>query len=294
MLCPLFAAAQETYPFVQRDSALHLDIHRPAGTPNGYTVLHVFGGGFVSGSRNTQWDAAYCRQMADLGYTVVSIDYRLGLRGVRKVGITNVAPLENAFYMAAEDCSAAVRYLVEHAGELGIDADKIILEGVSAGAITVLMTDFGRCNHLAYTAELPEGWKPAGVVAYSGAIYSVYGALKWADKPAPTLLFHGMEDKIVPYHQIAVGKRGLYGANSIVKRLDKFSYPYCVYRFLGLGHEVCMGGPKTPEEFNLFVSEYIAAARELFKDITFRDASIRSSKFTYLTLRDIYKKQKLQ
>jgi len=157
----------------------------------------------------------------------------------------------------------------------------------------VLMTDFGRCNRLDYAAQLPAGWKPAAVVAYSGAVYSKNGALKWAEEPAPVLLFHGMEDKIVTYKKIALGKRGLYGADAIVKRLDKFSHPYCVYRFPSLGHEVCMGGPMTIDELNLFVKEYVVSGRTLYEDITKRDAAVKPSNFTNLTLKDLYKRKKL-
>ena len=123
------------------------------------------------------------------------------------------------------------------------------------------MTDFARCNSLACAAELPENWQPAGVVAYSGAIYSKTGPLKREKQPAPTLLFHGQVDKIVPYKQITLYPRGLYGANAIVKKLDKYEYPFQVYRFPGLGHEVSVCGPLTVEELNLFVQQYIRAGR---------------------------------
>lgn len=290
--CVLGLQAQETYPFVQRDTTLHLDIYRPTAEPNGYTVVHVFGGGFVFGARNSKWDREYCQLLAANGYTAVAIDYRLGLRGATNVGVGNLQPLEKAFYMAVEDCSAAVRFLVGNAEQLGIAPDKIILEGSSAGAITVLMTDFGRCNALPYAAELPEGWKPAGVVAYSGAIYSTRGALKWNTEPAPTVLFHGTVDKIVTYKQITLLPRGFYGANAIAKRLDKFAYPYCIYRFPDLGHEVSIGGPVTIEELNLFVHEYLRDARRLRKDVTMRDEAFHPSAFSNMTLRDLYKKKK--
>ena len=280
---------QESYTYVERDSALMLDIYAPIDSANGYTVVHVFGGGFIHGSRTKAWDRDYCRQLASRGYRAVAIDYRLGLKGAKKVGIGNIEVLENAFYMAAADCCAAIRYLVAHARELGIEPDKIILEGSSAGAITVLMTDYGRCNGLEYTRELPEGWRPAGVIAYSGAIYSKEGKLKWAQAPAPTLLFHGEKDRIVTYKQIVVGKRGLYGGSKIAKRLAKSQYPYRIYRFPELGHEVSVGGPMTLEELDLFVSQHLRSGRVIEEDITMRDAAIRPSKFTYMRLKDLYK-----
>lgn len=293
-LCWVWTAwGQETYPFVQRDTTtLMLDLYRPAEPANGYTVVHIYGGGFINGSRTKQWDADYCRRLAEMGYTAVAMDYRLGLRSTYTDGKSKLQALKDAFYMAAADCSAAVRYLVEHGKELGIAADKIILEGSSAGAITALMTDFGRCNGLAFAAELPEGWKPAGVVAYSGAIYSETGSLKWAQAPAPTLLFHGEVDKIVPYKQIVLGRKGLYGSSAITKKMEKYEYPYCVYRLKNLGHEVSVAGPMTTGELEFFVQQYVKDGRRLYEDVTMRDASVGPSKWTDMRLRDLYKKPK--
>ena len=179
-VCGTYGQQPKTYAFAERDTTLRLDIYYPdAETDNGYTIVHVYGGGFVTGCRTNKWDADYCRQLADNGYTAVAIDYRLGLRGVSNVGIGNVSALEHAFYIAVEDCSAAIAYLVTHSQDLGIDPKKIIIEGSSAGAITALMTDFARCNKLECARELPADWAPAGIVAYGGAIYSRQGKAKW-------------------------------------------------------------------------------------------------------------------
>lgn len=280
--------AQTTYPFVQRDTTLSLDIYYPA-RPNGYTIIHIFGGGFISGSRTNKWDADYCRQLTDSGYTAIAIDYRLGLRGVKKVGLGNVSALENAFYLAAQDCSAAIAYLVKNADQLHIDAGKIIIEGSSAGAIAALMTEYGRCNRLTCTAELPDGWKPAAIVAYSGAIYSKQGKIRWDyDTPAPILLFHGTADKIVTYDKIKFGKLGLYGANAIVKQIDKRNLPYTVYRYTDLGHEVSIAGPITMDELNLFVKQYVIEKKQRHTDITQRDDAYPPSEYSNKTTKDLY------
>ena len=69
--------------------------------------------------------------------------------------------------MAVEDCSAAVVYLIE---KEGVDADKVILAGSSAGAIMALQTDYMPSNGSWYTALLPDTLRFAGVIAYSGAV----------------------------------------------------------------------------------------------------------------------------
>ena len=292
IVCSTGLYAQQTYAFVERDSTLYLDVYKPTAEANGYTVIHIFGGGFVNGSRTTKWDADYCRMLAANGYTAVAIDYRLGLRGVENVGFSSLSALENAFYMAAADCSAAVSYLVEHAEDIDINPEKIILEGSSAGAIAALMAEYGRCNKLDYAAELPGEWKPAGVVAYSGAIYSTAGKLKWADSPAPILLFHGTADRIVNYKQIEFARKGLYGANAIVKRLNKFNIPFCVYRYTDLGHEISIAGPLTIAELNMFVKQYIIDKRKLHCDITIRDDAYPPGEFSNKTVKDLYDKNR--
>ena len=289
MMTVASAYSQQSYPYVERDSTLYLDVYQPTAEANGYTVVHIFGGGFMFGSRLNKWDSDYCRLLASNGYTAVAMDYRLGLKGVKNVGIGNIPALENAFYMAAEDCSAAVAFLVSHAEELGINPEKIILCGSSAGAITALMTDYGRCNSLPFAAALPSDWKPAGIIAYSGAIYSTLHGLRWQLPPAPTMLLHGTVDKLVTYKKIVFGKRGLYGADAIAKQMDKNDYSYCIYRLKNLGHEVSIGGPKTIDELNLFVKQFITDGRALHTDITMRDDSIRPGKFTNLRVKDLYK-----
>jgi len=281
--------AQQTYPFVERDTTLHLDIYRPS-VSNGYTIIHIFGGGFIGGYRHNKWDADYCRKLTENGYTAVAIDYRLGLRGVTNVGLGNLTALKNAFYMAVEDCSAAIAYLVSNASKLYIDPQKIIIEGSSAGAITALMTDYARCNSLPCASELPKDWRPAGIVAYSGAIYSEKGKVKWENaQPSPTLLFHGTADKVVFYKQLELGKQGLYGANALAKRFKKYNLPYCIYRYTDLGHEVSVGGPVTIDELNLFIKQYITDHKPLHTDITQTNDSILPTSFSNMTVRDLYR-----
>ncbi len=91
------------------------------GAPAGPTlpclvVLH--GGGWVLGNIATH--EGLCRRFAALGECcVVSVEYRL-------------AP-EHPYPAAVEDGAAALRWVVEHAAELGIDAGRIAVGGDSAG-----------------------------------------------------------------------------------------------------------------------------------------------------------------
>ncbi|HEX9834781.1 MAG TPA: alpha/beta hydrolase, partial [Mycobacterium sp.] len=81
-------------------------------------VLWLHGGGYIVGT--PAFEAAGSARLArDLGAVVVSPGYRL-------------AP-ENPFPAGLDDCMAVLRWMREHAGELGIDSDRIAVIGASAG-----------------------------------------------------------------------------------------------------------------------------------------------------------------
>jgi len=91
-------------------------------------VLDIHGGGFAVGTVALD-DGPNADIVRATGALVVSVDYRL-------------AP-EHPYPAAAEDCYAALRWLVEHADELGVDPRRIAVLGDSAGgglaATTALM-----------------------------------------------------------------------------------------------------------------------------------------------------------
>jgi acetyl esterase len=94
-------------------------LYRPSG--NGSHPLHVFfhGGGWCRGTL-AQRDSRCRDTAAGAECVVASVDYRL-------------AP-ESPFPTATEDCFAALIWLADHAGELGIDGGRISVGGESAGA----------------------------------------------------------------------------------------------------------------------------------------------------------------
>lgn len=100
--------------------------HHRAGRAPGIFFIH--GGGLMAGDRFSEaewfvdWAAAF-------GIVAISVDYRL-------------AP-EHGFPAGVEDCRAGLQWVAEQSGELGIDAERLLIGGVSAGgglaAATALM-----------------------------------------------------------------------------------------------------------------------------------------------------------
>ena len=141
---PVVAQQQKTYKYVERDSALYLDVWSPeVPRSDRACVIALFGGGFIVGERNNELQCDIARQLTARGYTVVSPDYRLGLKDSAMVASHNTLTKSNDLFqwvidIAAEDCAAAIAYVVANAGKLNINPDRIVLTGCSAGAITVL------------------------------------------------------------------------------------------------------------------------------------------------------------
>ena len=254
-------------------------------------MVYVFGGGFVVGARNDSMSVKACRILADRGFTAVSIDYRLWLKRMSPDNIkwTKVFDyFDSSIRVATEDCCAALRYLVDNSGQLAIDPSKIILTGNSAGAVTILQTDYCRANSRLEAAVLPEGWKPAAVIPYAGAVFETQGKLKYKTPPAPTCFFHGTEDKIVFYKTFHVGKHRLAGASWLAKhRFKKNRYPYWIMRFKGRGHEVAGYLPDTIHEFEAFVNAALAG-RVTYYDAKCEDEALKPNKWTKMNIIQLY------
>lgn len=94
-------------------------LYRPAGLPSPAPVLFwIHGGGMVLGSVANDDD--YCiSQASHVNIAVASVEYRL-------------AP-EHPFPVPVEDSYAGLRWLSQHASDLGLDSERIAVGGASAG-----------------------------------------------------------------------------------------------------------------------------------------------------------------
>ena len=235
-----------TYLYVERDTcSLYMDVYNPAkGSQTSIdgkqkpTVVFMFGGGFIGGARDDESYNEWFRMLTQNGYRVVSIDYRLGLKGSKRVGVAQVNVLDKAIHMAVEDLFSATAFMIENAETLGIDPANIVISGSSAGAISVMQAEYEICNRTSWAKALPEGFNYAGVMSFSGAILSRKGKVKYEEEPCATLMLHGTADALVPYNQIAFFNLGFFGGGKLVERFKKFGYSYNMYHFIDYGHEI--------------------------------------------------------
>lgn len=285
-----------TYPFVERDSTLYLDVHQPTvKRADKAAVLSVFGGGFIVGKRDDKLQSRLADSLTQRGFTVINIDYRLGLKDSLMVAThQKLTDMDDLFQycigIATEDCAAAVKWVVEHADEIDIDPTKIALTGSSAGAITVLQLDFCRANGWPQASALPEGWKPAAVIPYAGGVMCKPADLKYETDPAPTLLMHGDKDKIVAYRSLGLPfSAKLFGSNAIDMQMDKQGIPHWFIRFKGIGHEVASWFPGSVDLFCAFVDQCLSG-RVSTLDATMTDEVLQPTEWTKMNVFQLYKK----
>lgn len=186
------------YKEVEEGRALELEIFEPTEQLEEggklSCVVFFYGGGWVNGTtRQFHEQAAY---FSDLGMLAICADYRTK----RSHGTTP--------YEAVSDAKSAMAWVRENADKLGVDPQKVIAAGGSAGG------HLAACAGMYNTGDSINA-VPNAMVLYNPVLDTTekgYGASKMREDKeelspchlvqegiAPTLVLHGTADKIVPY-----------------------------------------------------------------------------------------------
>ena len=283
LLCALaFAQGKKTtYMVAQRDTCdLYMDVYEPVEIPGDTlhrpTILYVFGGGFITGRRDDPWVLPWFKLLNENGYRVVSVDYRLGLKGIRMRFdlfhlIQSAGYTKTAVDMGVEDVFASVRYLADHP-ELGVDMDHIVIAGSSAGAMISLSSELEACNRTVRAEILPEGFHFAGVMSFAGAIMSDTGKPDSKRAPCPQLLIHGDKDGAVTFTKMGFGRWGMFGSSYLVESvLQPAGYTYQFYRYVGHTHDMAANMVANWPEEKRFLEVSVIGGKPLTIDCTIDD-----------------------
>lgn len=233
---------------------LTLDLYYPAGanTSKKYPfVMMIHGGSYINGDKADM--KGNCAILADSGYVVASMNYRMGWRNGTGTCDGDTASQKLAAYRALQDANAAMRYLVANADKYAINTDWLFIGGNSAGSSLALNTTY-ITDAIAKTM-LPDTRAALGPVNTGGNTYTntfkikgvcnMWGALPdsnliTAASGVPTISFHGTADSVVPYdighNQSCPNMSIIYGSACIHRRLVAYNVPVLSNFVIGQGH----------------------------------------------------------
>ncbi len=258
-----------TYTYATKDGEeLKFDLYMPAleFEKNKVVFIYVHGGGFCGGNRSAGKN--FCTRLARYGYAALSLSYRLTRKGTDTMFGCGCPANEKlaAFQSSVEDIQDATSFLIQNREQFGIDPQKIILGGSSAGAEAVLNAAYQPPN--CYGLD-------SGPVAYAGVI-SMAGAIPdlsriYDESAIPSMFFHGTCDNLVPYgtaphHYCKENEAGyiiLHGGYSIAEKLRELGKPYWLVTICGGAHEWA-GKPMTVffDEMICFCNDFVIQGKK--------------------------------
>jgi len=221
---------------------LALDVYRlrDQGDEGKPTLVFIHGGAWKTGKRSDY--LPYLIDYAKKGYVTATVSYRL----------SRVAK----FPAAVRDVNCAVRWLKIHAEEFGIDPERMVLIGGSAGGHLSMMVGYAgeeelfqpECETDSVSSEVravvnlygptdlttEEARGRGEPISFLGATYEEHPELYQQVSPRfyirpglpPTLIFHGTIDSVVPVSQ----------ADSLAQWLAEAGVPHDYHRLHGWPH----------------------------------------------------------
>lgn len=193
-------------------------------------IIFSFGGGWEGGSRNDGGLTTGFEPFTSMGYAVVAIDYRLGIKIAKErkefTPENGTAMYLRAIEWGVEDIFDSTSFVLKHADEWNIDKDQIVLMGGSSGATDSLVAEYNVANETELARNhLPAGFRYAGVISMAGAFWlKATTPLLFKNKPAPIMFFHGAKDQLVTYDEVQ-GPFSGYGPVYYSRRFAGPDYP---------------------------------------------------------------------
>lgn len=261
---------ENTYKFENVSYGTHerhtLNLYIPADKESVGLVLMIHGGAWIGGDKADY--AGEVERVLGMGYAVASVNYRYISDDVDLIDVT-------------DDIQLAVAKIKELSEKRGIEINKMVLTGVSAGGHLAML--------YAYSRDDDSAIKPVAVLNYCGptdlsddAYYFDNGlgdgeyvaqVLSWAcgykhtfatreeakealwnvsplkyvdENTVPTVINHGMKDNIVPFSN----------AVSLRDKFDELGVTYVFNAYPNSGHGLNEDAENTDKSYELY-SEYL-------------------------------------
>ncbi len=227
--------ADEVITFkVTPTSELKLHVYYPNDSKQGENrpvVVSFFGGGWNGGNPKQFFEQ--CEYYATLGLVGISAEYRVKSRD-------KTTPFESV-----ADAKSAIRWVRAHAKELGIDPDRIVASGGSAGghvaACTALIEKFDDKNDAnADVSSVPNAmmlFNPVVNTSSEGYGKASFDGEELTMSPfhnvragmPPTLIFHGTQDPTVPFKNAVDFTNFMKACGNDIRFVTAFGAPHSFF-----------------------------------------------------------------
>lgn len=294
-------AIKKTYNFAgfSKEGYCKMDVYTPIRPrADRACVIALHGGGFAEGARDDEWSVRTADALTGKGFVVVCPDYRLGMQDEWIVKEnSSLLRLGKLFQycvdLALEDLGKVISYLWLKSEELQINMNRVVLMGCSAGAIVALQYEYLRATverygEIKYRQIVAGAFKPAAIVAYAGAVLANHFEYNYPPSVAPTLLFHGLKDRIVRPGKIPCSlNKSFFGSKRVFKKMSRLPNPICwMFLVKNIGHEVSMILPETVDIFCSFFEHALDSELSLIR-ATICDVHITPTEWTTKTIWDL-------
>lgn len=233
----------ESLPYKEGMPEAVLDLYLPDSSEKKAVVLVIHGGGWTSGSRKGNREVAVAHRLAEDGFAVASLDYRL-------------AP-KSRWPAQLEDVRSALRYLAGQTDKYQLDMARVALFGGSAGGHIALMAAYNQdrvqegpairavvafypITNLLTRQETDKAGKSLGIIK-EGTGEKLLGVTRQTNEvmwkqasptsyvnqnSPPTFLAHGRKDNVVNWEQ----------TSELISILDEARVPHEVVYLDEAGH----------------------------------------------------------
>jgi hypothetical protein len=268
---------------------LNMDLYFPAGAKTGDKnplVMLMHGGSYLNGDKADLQNE--CQILADSGFVVASINYRLGWRSGTTTCGGDSASETRAAYRALQDANGALRFLMYNSIAFSVNPDWVFVGGSSAGSSLALNTTY--ISDPVAMFFLPTIYAQLGAVNNAGnnltntfkikGVCNMWGALPDSNlinefSATPTISFHGTNDDVVPYdvgyNESCTNYVKLFGSACIHRRLVVYNTPVISNFVIGGGH-----GP------SVYTPEYLMGNTACFFKKIINNLPITSTVYTSL------------
>jgi acetyl esterase/lipase len=214
--------------------ALTFDVFRPKEKANGIGVLFMVSGGWVSSWTEPKKSLPLFKHLLESGYTVIAVRHGSSPRFLVPECVSDV--------------QLALDFIAKHAGQWQVDPKRLGVFGFSAGGhLSLMLGTVGGVQkgseHIARVAAVVAVFPPTDLAPYvdpKNPLREQFPALKFdpakaesvsplmhvTSDDAPTLLFHGDKDELVP----------LWHSQKIQKAFDSASVPNKLVVIPDAGH----------------------------------------------------------